>query len=255
MLKKNKKFAVFKKIFFFLRENLPLLTHILKDEATRMVKQEAFYMKRSLVCFSLPFFFSFLILCFPSRNKDQENLTEALKHAASMISELRTSLLSPKNYYDLCEYFSIQIIYNHIRKKKKNVFKFRYACVWRASLPWKLFRWRKEEREIYCWILRNSSKSRKRITTLVSTNLCTFSLCTFSFPFLEFSPLFTARYLLITVGSVYIQSREESASSILRDLVEMVKGVQNPIRGLFLRNYLSHMTRDKLPDLGSDYEG
>lgn len=54
---------------------------------------------------------------------------------------------------------------------------------------------------------------------------------------------------------MYIQSREESASSILRDLVEMVKGVQNPIRGLFLRNYLSHMTRDKLPDLGSDYEG
>lgn len=28
---------------------------------------------------------------------------DALKHASSMLSELRTSLLSPKSYYELCE--------------------------------------------------------------------------------------------------------------------------------------------------------
>jgi hypothetical protein len=27
---------------------------------------------------------------------------EALKHASSMLSELRTTLLSPKSYYELC---------------------------------------------------------------------------------------------------------------------------------------------------------
>ena len=35
----------------------------------------------------------------------------------------------------------------------------------------------------------------------------------------------------------------------------MVKGVQQPIRGLFLRYYLLKMMKDKLPDSGSEYEG
>lgn len=63
------------------------------------------------------------------------------------------------------------------------------------------------------------------------------------------------RYLLITVGSVYIKSQEAPAKDILKDLVEMSRGVQQPIRGLFLRSYLSQISRDKLPDVGSPYEG
>ena len=35
----------------------------------------------------------------------------------------------------------------------------------------------------------------------------------------------------------------------------MCKGVQHPMRGLFLRNYLSQMSKDKLPDVDSPYEG
>lgn len=62
-------------------------------------------------------------------------------------------------------------------------------------------------------------------------------------------------YLLVTAGSVYIKSKQVPAKDILKDLVEMVKGVQQPMRGLFLRNYLTHMSRDKLPDVGSPYEG
>lgn len=62
-------------------------------------------------------------------------------------------------------------------------------------------------------------------------------------------------YLLITVGSVYIQSKEAFAKDILKDLVEMCKGVQHPTRGLFLRNYLSHVAKNKLPDTGNEYEG
>mmetsp|Transcript_11276 Transcript_11276/g.32441 ORF Transcript_11276/g.32441 Transcript_11276/m.32441 type:complete len:802 (-) Transcript_11276:509-2914(-) len=60
-------------------------------------------------------------------------------------------------------------------------------------------------------------------------------------------------YLLITVGAVYIKSKQAPAREILRDLVEMVKGVQHPMRGLFLRNYLTQQARDKLPDVGSEY--
>jgi vacuolar protein sorting-associated protein 35 len=61
-------------------------------------------------------------------------------------------------------------------------------------------------------------------------------------------------YLLITVGAVYIKTKEAPAKDILKDLVEMCKGVQHPTRGLFLRNYLSQLSKDKLPDIGSEYE-
>lgn len=57
------------------------------------------------------------------------------------------------------------------------------------------------------------------------------------------------------MGSVYIKSKEAPAKDILKDLVEMCRGVQHPIRGLFLRSYLSQVSRDKLPDIGTEYEG
>jgi vacuolar protein sorting-associated protein 35 len=62
-------------------------------------------------------------------------------------------------------------------------------------------------------------------------------------------------YLLATVGAVYIRSKEAPAKDILKDLVEMTKGVQHPTRGLFLRSFLSQQTKDKLPDTNSEYEG
>jgi vacuolar protein sorting-associated protein 35 len=62
-------------------------------------------------------------------------------------------------------------------------------------------------------------------------------------------------YLLITVASVYIKSKKAPAKDILFDLVELCRGVQHPMRGLFLRNYLSQIAKDKLPDVGSEYEG
>ncbi|GLE06737.1 hypothetical protein PINS_up016222 [Pythium insidiosum] len=62
-------------------------------------------------------------------------------------------------------------------------------------------------------------------------------------------------YLLVTVGSVYIKSKQAPAREVLTDLVEMTKGVQHPLRGLFLRHYLSITVKDKLPDVGSPYEG
>lgn len=52
----------------------------LLDEASAVVREQAFYMKRAI---------------------DSDNLRDSLKHASNLICELRTSLLSPKNYYDL----------------------------------------------------------------------------------------------------------------------------------------------------------
>lgn len=60
------------------------------------------------------------------------------------------------------------------------------------------------------------------------------------------------RYLLVTVGVVYIKTNEQSRRDILKDLVEMCRGVQHPLRGLFLRNYLLQCTRNLLPDLAEN---
>jgi vacuolar protein sorting-associated protein 35 len=35
--------------------------------------------------------------------QDSNNLKDALKYSAQMLSELRTSRLSPHKYYELCE--------------------------------------------------------------------------------------------------------------------------------------------------------
>jgi hypothetical protein len=50
--------------------------------AIAAVKQNAFYMQRAI---------------------DSNNLKDALKFSAQMLSELRTSKLSPHKYYELCE--------------------------------------------------------------------------------------------------------------------------------------------------------
>src|SRR6266850_6988470 len=54
-------------------------------------------------------------------------------------------------------------------------------------------------------------------------------------------------YLMITVGSVYMSVPESPAKEIMKDMMEMSRGVLHPIRGLFLRHYLSGQTRDHLP--------
>lgn len=56
----------------------------LLDEAMGAVRGQAFQMKRCL---------------------DKGRLMDGLKHASNMLGELRTSLLSPKTYYELCILF------------------------------------------------------------------------------------------------------------------------------------------------------
>lgn len=50
-------------------------------------------------------------------------------------------------------------------------------------------------------------------------------------------------YLMITIGSIYMNSEDAPINEILNDMLEMCKGVQNPIRGLFLRYYLIQRTK------------
>ena len=61
-------------------------------------------------------------------------------------------------------------------------------------------------------------------------------------------------FLLITVGSVYIEAGQTTATEVIFDLLSIIKGVQNPLRGLFCRYFLLKMIKDKLPDKGNEFE-
>lgn len=52
---------------------------------------------------------------------------------------------------------------------------------------------------------------------------------------------------MITVGTVYMSIPDAPVQEIMKDMMEMCRGVQHPIRGLFLRYYLSQGARDYLP--------
>ena len=54
-------------------------------------------------------------------------------------------------------------------------------------------------------------------------------------------------YLMITIGSVYMSVPDAQVKEVMKDMLEMSRGVLNPVRGLFLRHYLSGQTRDHLP--------
>ncbi|KAK9687129.1 Vacuolar protein sorting-associated protein 35 [Popillia japonica] len=150
----------------------------LLDEALGVVKAQAFQMKRCL---------------------DKYKLMDALKHASAMLAELRTSLLSPKSYYEL--YMAITDELRHM--------------------------------ELY--LLDEFQKGRK-VADL--------------YELVQYAGNIVPRlYLLITVGLVYIKSNSNLKRDLLKDLVEMCRGVQHPLRGLFLRNYLLQCTRNVLPDV------
>lgn len=129
---------------------------------------------------------------------DSNNTADVIKYAVDMISELKSSSLSPKTYYELYMQVFDQL------SRLESYFMQEYR--------------------------RNG-----KIAEL--------------FEKVQHVPAILPRlYLLITVGSVYINTNEISAKDMLRDLIEMTKGVQHPIRGLFLRYYLNKMSKDKLPD-------
>ena len=149
---------------------------------------------------------------------------EALKHAANMIGQLRTGLLTAQNYYQLyiATFSHLQYLQTFIMdecEKGENITKLYELVQYAGNILPRLY--------------------------------------VFEFVFLLFflHSNFYKRYLLITVGGVYIKSKEAPAKDVLKDMVEMCKGVQHPTRGLFLRNYLSDVTKDKLPDKGTEYYG
>lgn len=59
-------------------------------------------------------------------------------------------------------------------------------------------------------------------------------------------------YLMITVGTAYMAIEDAPVKELMKDMMDMSRGVQHPIRGLFLRYYLSGQARDYLPTTEGD---
>ncbi|KAK8866915.1 Vacuolar protein sorting-associated protein 35 [Tritrichomonas musculus] len=65
----------------------------------------------------------------------------------------------------------------------------------------------------------------------------------------QYTPSIVPRlYLLFTVAPAFIKYEHAKACDVMRDLIEMARGVQHPTRALFLRYYLLHIMKDVLPD-------
>jgi vacuolar protein sorting-associated protein 35 len=152
-----------------------------------------------------------------------------------MIYELRTSKLSPSNYYELyiqvCQFFLH--FFQFIRQVWTKLFL-------RAQVTGELrFLESFVEDEHRRFLEGSGGRSMVEMYETVQ----------------HAGNIIPRLFLLMTVGSVYIRTKEVPAKEILFDLVELCRGVQHPMRGLFVRNYLSQISKDKLPDAGSEYEG
>ncbi|WVQ85663.1 hypothetical protein IAT38_007829 [Cryptococcus sp. DSM 104549] len=137
---------------------------------------------------------------------EQDEIMEALKAASSMLAELRTSSLSPKQYYEL------------------------YMSVFDSL------------RYLSNYLYEAHTEGKHHLADL--------------YELVQYAGNIVPRlYLMITVGSVYMSIPDAPVKEIMKDMLEMSRGVQHPTRGLFLRHYLSGQTRDFLPIGNSDGPG
>ncbi|KAG8980094.1 Vacuolar protein sorting-associated protein 35, partial [Tulasnella sp. 427] len=136
------------------------------------------------------------------RHLEADQLMDALKAASTMLAELRTSSLTPKQYYEL------------------------YMAVFDAL------------RHISNYLYDAHTTGKHHLADL--------------YELVQYAGNIVPRlYLMITVGSVYMSIPDAPVKEIMKDMMEMSRGVQHPTRGLFLRHYLSGQTRDNLP-VGDD---
>lgn len=140
---------------------------------------------------------------------------DAVKSASVMLAELRTSSLSPKQYYELCAY-TLFGFHQGTQRLRPDM------AVFDAL------------RHLSNYLYDAHTQGRHHLADL--------------YELVQYAGNIVPRlYLMITVGSVYMSIPDAPVKEIMKDMMEMSRGVLHPIRGLFLRHYLSGQTRDHLP--------
>lgn len=148
---------------------------------------------------------------------------DALKSASTMLAELRTSSLSPKAYYELCMFEFTPTLSGSYSDQKL------------LSLDMSVF---DALRHVSNYLYDAHTTGKHHLADL--------------YELVQYAGNIVPRlYLMITVGSVYMSIPDAPVKEIMKDMMEMSRGVQHPTRGLFLRHYLSGQTRDHLP-IGDD---
>lgn len=128
-------------------------------------------------------------------------LTIRWRHSSTLVSELRTSSLGPKQYYELymAVFDALRFLSVHLRENHPvNHLADLYELVQYAG------------------------------------------------------NIIPRLYLMITVGTAYMSVPDAPVKELMKDMMDMSRGVQHPIRGLFLRYYLSGQAREHLPTGDSD---
>ncbi|KAI4733799.1 vacuolar protein sorting-associated protein 35 [Aureobasidium sp. EXF-12298] len=162
----------------------------LLEDALTVVRQQTLLMRR---CLDTPGKLMDALKC---RHVPDPIALPALGTLSTLVSELRTSSLGPKQYYEL--YMSVFDALRHL------------AVYLRESHP------------------------TNHLADL--------------YELVQYAGNIVPRlYLMITVGTVYMGIEDAPVKEIMKDMMEMSRGVQHPIRGLFLRYYLSGQARDYLP--------
>lgn len=132
------------------------------------------------------------------------HLLQALKHCSNFLNELRTSQLTPKEYYELyiAVYDSLQSLSAYLLQSYK--------------------------------LKQLKNKDAPFLTDL--------------YELVQYSGNIVPRlYMMIVIGTTYMSTNNAETKEIMKDMIEMCRGVQHPIRGLFLRNYLSQRSKDYFP--------
>ncbi|KAI1107626.1 vacuolar protein sorting-associated protein 35 [Jackrogersella minutella] len=128
-------------------------------------------------------------------------LMDALKCCSTLVAELRTSSLGPKQYYELymAVFDALRYLSMHLRENHPN----------------------------------------NHLADL--------------YELVQYAGNIIPRlYLMITVGTAYMSIPGAPVKELMKDMMDMSRGVQHPIRGLFLRYYLSGQARDYLPNGDGD---
>ncbi|KAK6457986.1 vacuolar protein sorting-associated protein 35 [Scheffersomyces xylosifermentans] len=156
------------------------------------------------------------------------NILQALKHCSNFLNELRTNQLSPKQYYELyivvfdsLEALSSHLLGSHNAKQQKL------------------------ERKQKLNNAENSSTSGAG--NAIAAN-ATAPFLADLYELVQYSGNIIPRlYMMIVIGTTYMSTKGAPTKEIMKDMIEMCHGVQHPIRGLFLRYYLSQRTKHLLP--------
>lgn len=145
----------------------------LLSDAIAVIRNQAFQMQRFL---------------------DKNRLMDALKCASNMLGELRTSLLSPKNYYELCKSLTMSVFLAEYSENNTNFTINRCFYTDMAITD--------ELRHLEAYLLEEFEKGRK-VPDL--------------YELVQYAGNIVPRlYLLITVGLVYIKTNPSLNKSILK---------------------------------------